>query len=127
MKKNTKQRLFEVMGRLDPSFKKLNEVGAFQYEFNSEYDEMKKHLIKISDEENIINEIDGEIRDENSWILIVMGGVNSNYGAFYLEVENDGGDYNLKIRKSYRDEGGINEYFDSFEELVDYLNQFFQM
>ena len=25
MKKNTKQRLFEVMGRLDPSFKRLNE------------------------------------------------------------------------------------------------------
>ena len=44
MKKDTKQRLFEVMGKLDPSFKKLNEnqdhynvVRQQQMEFNERH------------------------------------------------------------------------------------------
>ena len=93
----------------------------------NEYETMKKLIKNISDVEEIEdNHFDGYFNNNNSWNLIV-GGKNSNYGSFYVDIERDVDDYTLKVSESYRTENDVHEYIDSFEELVNYINEIFFM
>jgi hypothetical protein len=103
MKKDTKQRLFEVMGRLDPSFKRLNEitVGSLNLSDNDVNEIMKGYIESAlwTEEENLKQMVQGD---------------DEEYGE-YLDDDEDETEEQVKFLGVLRNKLGYGE-IESFTE-----------
>lgn len=108
----------------------VKEYGRFikvylNKKIKNQLEEIKKIIKHISDKEEIPDfGLKGKYISNESWSISTDYGINSKHGQFYIDIENDYGDFILNI-EIFDEDIEINKNFKSFENLKNFIISYF--